>query len=739
MEQASCAYSDLQISGSRFLRAGPLGWQQAAKDIKECFTNILNAPYWKHGGPVTHLCVNQCCRSREQAEEKALWAIFRVILRTVPNVPLLSDWTKLGPSLDFFVGAEHAGILTKLLEHAAWAREFPQFSETEELALVSWQKLAGSRYARTKRVLRSEEERLQRTLLAVCIEPLRHLHDKFLRFAHTAPNEEEWPVLLSQVWGPTSAFVAVGQYFSSLLVGDFGRVRLMWQLSGSSSMQEWINDYPSQAKLVRNQLLFVCASVHRRFASSLDKWPFRLWGLCDPRRLDHDELLTTFFQMQPCCLPEGVALELRSSFTLESFKRELPKLRWHFLLSAFILKLSIAGVERRHAEHKQQADPQMPFGHFAAGSVLVESRHQANAVENMKKEREMLRKAEETTARAIVRPETEVTEVPGAGRVRRQRVPGQRLRRAQTPQELFKWDWLRKEKRCGRNWHVASKATWVAVKNAYGALSAQEMQRLKERAATGKLEAAVNRSVLKRMKKDAAKKGKSSSEANNAASESSSAPSAQAGPAFADGLALMIGDLAAAEPSPERLLACCPPVPKQVACQSLRMSISQQATDPGSQTCKQKFPLDASHVHARVQAKQVNVKKETQTFMKEASTIAAGAQLPESVPYPSCCGYLCKKSHSQRTFKMHRLVLDTLLALVKSCGLQHKCVSQAGLVLAAEQYDSERAAARPGHGFTIYDTIYQYQYPIRMERCRGVSRHTLDLDSNSRLQTIQLP
>ena len=157
-ELSSFLVDNLRHNARQMQQKAPRGsaYEKAASDLKRCFS-ICNGPYWKRG-KITHLCRNSCCSSREEVEDKVCWCIIHVLLRVVPTLPLLSDWTKLGPNLDFFLAAEHQGLLHHLLECASWATQLPQFRENEEIALISWQKLAGSRYARTKRVLASYDE-----------------------------------------------------------------------------------------------------------------------------------------------------------------------------------------------------------------------------------------------------------------------------------------------------------------------------------------------------------------------------------------------------------------------------------------------------------------------------------------------------------------------------------------------------------------------------------------------------
>ena len=261
--------------------------------------------------------------------------------------------------------------------------------------------------------------------------------------------------MLDAVWAPSSKFVAILQYFSCLLDGSGSRLRLVWQQGGHESFAQWVETSPLEAKMVRNHILLMASNVHRRYLATLDRWPFRLYGLCDARRSDHQQLLTQFFQKKPCCLPAGFARECRSCFAKEEFVSDLPRLRWMLLMSAFISKLTVAGVERRHAVHKAQADRNMPFGMFAAGSILTESRHQASSTQRMRDERAQRQLQDSGAAAAPPQPRR--------GARGRMAVPGNRLRKAQTALEIYKSDWLRRERALGRPRNAVTRETWEAL------------------------------------------------------------------------------------------------------------------------------------------------------------------------------------------------------------------------------------------------------------------------------------
>lgn len=646
---------------------GQLGWQRAAKEIKHCFQKVLNGPYWDRSR-VVHCCIGGCCSTREEAESKVASAILRVIMRCVPVTPSLADWVRLGPNLDFFLCAEFQGILTALLLNAEWAMNLPQQDLTGEVVFVEWRKLAGSRFHRTRHVLVNAAERFQRVLLAIVMEPLRHLHSAFLRHAHTAPDDQAWPLLLAEMWGPSSKFMIVRQYLSALLAGDGSRLRLMWQWDGCTSMSHWLAEHPDQGRQARNLILLVAGSVHRRFATTLYRFPFKLFSVADARRCDHESVINEFYSKPFCCLQPGCAREIRKTIPREEFVERLPHFRWFSLLMTFITKATVAGVERRHATHKQQANRGMPFHMFAAGSIVSECKQQASAVDRMKQERWEAQQSErlEEGLEADSAGQSKAT----ARRSWRRDKKEDRLIRASSALDIFKVEWHRREKALGRNWNSASAECWAACKAAFTELPQNQRDVFCARANASKIQAAVNRKII-------ANRGSPDADLEGGPDTNLHLPEA-------DSLAIMIqNDTMPSTVVRQRK----PPMPKHLAVQSLLAPFLQQAQDGNDGIAKQRYPIDPAELRARSKA-QGGMRKAIETFEKQATTIAGGEAVPDKVVYPGWCGALCRMQNTQRTVKLRTNVVDALQRIVRDSGLKPGWFSQASIVLAAEQYQS---------------------------------------------------
>ncbi|CAK9068961.1 unnamed protein product [Durusdinium trenchii] len=396
---------------------------------------------------------------------------------------MLSDWTKVGPSLDFFLATEHQGILALLLERASWAFKFehqaPARQDYDEQ--IEWHQLAGRRFQRMRKCLACRQERFHRTLLAVVVEPLRHLHSSFLKFAHSAADDRNYPKLLDEVWPAQSMYVAILQYFSTFLANQCSRLRLLFQISGCRSFEEWCAEEPLQVSATRSQLLLVATVLARRYHTTLYRWPWKLFGIADMRRssFDHKALTEEFWQTPMCCLPAGFSRQIRTVVgSMDAFIQQLPLWRWLLLMSALTIKGTIAGVERRHATHKRNAHPQMPFCHFTAetflslSSILSLARHQMMALERLEKERH----ARELENHSDQAPETSETSL-----VRSEAVKKQRLR-APSVWDLWRREWFAKEKQLGNKRWPGDPACWQACKDEFAALSEECLAALSARA-----------------------------------------------------------------------------------------------------------------------------------------------------------------------------------------------------------------------------------------------------------------
>ncbi|CAE7630253.1 unnamed protein product [Symbiodinium sp. CCMP2592] len=682
--------------------AGIGNWTEEAQNIVTCFRTILNGNPWNRAG-LTHICINGCCNCRKSAEMKVLWAVAKVVFRNTPTLPLTADWTKLGPSLDWYFAADFSGLLTNLARFAGqWAGQLEQRASSSSAAAeqddaaaiaetIDFHTLAGKRYKRMVQMLQSPSERFQRVLLCITLEPLRHMHSTFLKFAHSAPDDEAWPLLMQELRLKSSKVVCVLQYLATLLCGKGSRMVTFQQ--------------PGLALAVRARLLLIAGSLDRRHACNVDRQPFKLYSLADARisPAEHESTISQFWKTKPCCLPAGFARELRKTTTEDQFKDDLPAFRWMLLMSALITKMSIAGVERRHAVHKQQANPGKPFHYFTADSVLAESRHQLMALDRLKEEREQRARAAAAAA-AAPKPRALLNCSAAAPRQgsgpsavvalpqRKRRTaskepapksgePAPKRAKGQSALEIFKNQWMRE------NSQIISKASWDECKRVFDQLPDARKEEYRVLSEVSKVQARVKRQFQHLAAQGEAPAASTAAQlAASASSQPASVAAANIGQVHGqnqveDNLDRMNTQAASGAAASDVLRR--PPLHRNMACQELTRPLLQQATQGSRPT---KFPIQPKPLDEKINVRNFNSRPVEIQFARDACYFAKGESVPDKVVYPPCCGHLCKNANTTRVINFHGKVIRLLQDVVQAYDVAPKLISTAGIIFAAERY-----------------------------------------------------
>ena len=113
----------------------------------------------------------------------------------------------------------------------------------------------------------------------------------FLTVSH-AIDVSRIPPICSFIWTRTSVAFHALQYYSSLLRGTVGRLRLIWQFQGCRSLDEYIRTFPNQVRVIRRMVYLCVAGIHRRHRRTFAKHQWCLFGLADARRRDEHEGVT---------------------------------------------------------------------------------------------------------------------------------------------------------------------------------------------------------------------------------------------------------------------------------------------------------------------------------------------------------------------------------------------------------------------------------------------------------------
>jgi hypothetical protein len=184
------------------------------------------------------------------------------------------------------------------------------------------------------------------------------------------------PSLMEFVLPSSSPITAVLQYYSALLQGRPGRLRILWGRGGFDSFDAWAAhpDNAGMLTIFRHAVTTASSWVHRRFVYSSMGWPWRLASIADPhssiadkRRLAHEFFYAPDEQL-------GATFGLRLRGQLESSAELLQEPCQAFLKAwSWEVSLSIAPVEFRHGRNRRRCHRTTTWPSFVANYVNEEA------------------------------------------------------------------------------------------------------------------------------------------------------------------------------------------------------------------------------------------------------------------------------------------------------------------------------------------------------------------------------
>jgi hypothetical protein len=145
---------------------------------------------------------------------------------------------QVGPCVDFWLWGLVSTVFAQLLKVATGSMSFDvQRPASGKTSIADdsedYRAVAGRRYAATMTFISDPTERIRIAMLALLIEPLRHLHVYFLASSKTHPKPGSMPAILDLLNPESSVLISVCQYYSSLLRGSCSRLCLIWHIAGS--------------------------------------------------------------------------------------------------------------------------------------------------------------------------------------------------------------------------------------------------------------------------------------------------------------------------------------------------------------------------------------------------------------------------------------------------------------------------------------------------------------------------
>lgn len=162
-----------------------------------------------------------------------------------------------------------------------------------------------------------------------------------------------------------SPVLAALQYMSSLLAGKGSRLILIFMQTGATNLEDWCEEFPTQAMQLRSSLTLGAAWIFERLHRPSMEFPFRLAALGDANLPDAEAkvIVETFFKMSLCCTPWGMSKVLRQ----ELAPGELLLPVWRQLLHRWsgLFWLRVGDIECRHARNRRAARPGMSWSSFS--------------------------------------------------------------------------------------------------------------------------------------------------------------------------------------------------------------------------------------------------------------------------------------------------------------------------------------------------------------------------------------
>ena len=331
---------------------------------------------------------------------------------------------------------------------------------------VSWHAVNSVRVRRTLEFFKDEAVRLKLIMLLLVLEPLQWLTSALLIASREIIDPSKPTLVCDAVFLDTSPFVVCLQYLTCLLRGECTRVSLLYRTAGCSTYQEFCRLRRAEFQTFRMCILCATSWVYRRHHYALRGFPWRLFALADPRVPAEEKAAVRheFLSKRWCCHKPGWARRLRLHVTSEQ-DLEDPAFLSMLHHASLLLKLSIAGVERRHAWNRAHSSPSHCFSTFASMYVSRESH--------------FLQRARRAQAQAAQRPIPPALGPPAAQAAlpQAQQPQPQQSLKGEGPLQVYRKEWLAERRAAGE--HVAWNAgMWPAIKRDFAALDAARRQEI---------------------------------------------------------------------------------------------------------------------------------------------------------------------------------------------------------------------------------------------------------------------
>ena len=482
-------------------------------------------------------------------------------------------------------------------------------------------------------------------MLAIVIEPHRFLSEWWLLRARDIDRHPDRVPVLDILHKPTSVLFVAQQYLASVLHGNGeGRVRLLWLYQNFETFAAFCSERPAQVREFRRLLLVMAVSIYKRHTRTFDEWDVIILQFVDGRvsESEKDTLGKAWDELRWCCARPGIARQLRKHGVTSTMLRESPLWQQFLLQWARVLSMLVADLEWRHGRNRGRSDSngKTVLPNFVAEAILAEAK--------------LLHAARDSFAGKEL---NRLLALPGNDQGNDEAVvhsddPKKMTLRAQTPEELHKWEWLRQQKALSLPCNPTDKQVWESWRRAFAELPPERRATYESRAEQSKLIASTNRPEKKRQKIEACR----------------------AIEPMANGVQRI--DAHAVGPTWAHFFSPCTCSTNNLG----NLNVSDFINASGVHATA-KHPMLDSAVNGSQKKSCDNFAKSV-GFAKPANT---DDTFPDTVEYQSCCGGVCRTTSSNRQVQLYDHVLEAFAAYAGKIGVGRKLSSE-DLVLAIEVY-----------------------------------------------------
>ena len=575
---------------------------------------------------------------------------------------------------------------------------------------MSFARVDGMRHQRFMLLLGTPAGRVKNIISALVGEPLRILTSFFLHSSWWTDRNQ--PAPLVQLLQRASVLGAVLQYLSSMFRGLSSRWQILWRQMGCRCLTEFCERYPEDALLVRRAVLAVSAAVWRRHVKYLKQWEVFMLG--DERRADQDlnSWCVQLFNSSSCCFKFGLGRRLHDLMSgHQPVEQKVAKLlSWRPAIreATWLIRVSIAAVERVHAGNRKRTHPQSKFGLFAAHNINVE-------VQNKYAAYRLLRAQRLAAHREAVQDRAE--ESHSATSLQYDEEEARDFRnnhlRAQTALQLFRTDWMADQRLQNLRWNPAGPATWPTIRATFAALPSARLTHYENLAEASTSSARLARANFAQQARstlpiaDAASADRSHVQHDQQHDETSSEAIVPVDdpilPAAPQDLSCQLAQRWTMSSGGQLQLATCPSKPPQ----GLQAEFPDGDNDVpfhvhfmAAFSGRRPSPLPLQQLFAAGDGPErrgeVQVAK---TFCGRASRVVTDSDVPieqrfpDHVDYKPCCGSLCRRDTSSTTLRFQANLHAAWHNIIVASSLKRKVanVPSADLLLAHAVYTTQNA------------------------------------------------